>query len=150
MLRYALVLTGILAFGTAVGQTCVPGGEVDGPVDTVHSAVKKLGDSVTLTWTDPAFTTDCEPLTGPLALTALEVYISLNAPVDTANFTPDATVAPGVETLTFTINAPRKSDVYYAVRARNGADATDVSTLSNQPFVKVPGTPQPVDNATVN
>jgi hypothetical protein len=138
----------LLAFGCthANAQQCTPSDGLDGPIDTVHSAVKKPGDPVTLTWTDPEFTIDCEPLTGDLALTGIQVYISINAPV-VAGLSPTTTVAPGVGTLEVTADANRGERIYYATRACN---STECSALSRQRFVKLPGPPKAARDSGVN
>lgn len=136
----AFILGGMLA-STANAQECVPG-EGDGPVDQQKSAVKKLDDSVTISWTPPVFLQDCTRIDSDpaLALTGYAIRISLDAPVTSDLPTIDV---PATQT-TLTVRVDSTSGVkpgsrlYYSIASTN-----DFGTgpMSNQPWVQVGGPP---------
>ena len=109
----------------------------DGPIANVHSAVKKPGDPVTLSWTTPVADTCGDPLGGPSALTEIQLFVEVDTPV-TDGTPAAATYPPGQTSVGLTADAQKGADIYYALRACNDIGC---SKLSNQEYVKLPGNP---------
>lgn len=114
---------------------CAPG--ADGPVATKHSAVKKPGDPVVISWVNPTQDSCGDLLEGETALTEVRLYVSVDSPVVEA--TPvAASYAPDQTSVGLTADAAKGADIYYALKACN---AFGCSPFSNQEFVKLPGNP---------
>lgn len=136
----AFILGGMLAV-PAHAQECVPA-TGDGPVAAKKSAVKKLSDTVTLSWTAPQFLADCTPISDDpsYAITGYVAYISLDTPATTEltgiNLPPTQTeLVVRVDTTT---GVKPGSRLYYALQATN---AYGTSFLSGQEWVQVGGPP---------
>lgn len=140
-MKHLLILIPILlALSVPVqAQECTPG-DADGDIPNGWSAVKKADDTVTISWTAPAFLTDCTPISADpaFAVTGFEFYASLDAPVG-RELTPfslppeqlSADVAiPDIE------GSRPSSELFFAVTACNQFGC---SPLSDQAKVKVGG-----------
>lgn len=148
----ALLVLASLLFQPAHAQTgCEPTG--DGPVDPQKSAVKKIGDSFTVRWTNPTALADadCTPIDSDpaFALTGTEVYLQVGLPVPGDNFPPVATLPPDQVTFAGTLNQAALKpgeNVYIALKACNQFGC---SFLSNQPWMKIGGPPGNAESVTV-
>lgn len=142
----ALLLT-LIAF-PLYAQTCEPD-TGDGPVDPKHSAVKKLGDTVTISWTAPVYLSDCTPIADDpeFALTGYDVYVGFDVPADKA--LPPIELAPDQSQLVLTVDVPAGpgTRLYYAIAAKNQFGE---SYLSGQPWVRVGGPPGKPEAAGAN
>jgi len=136
----AFILGGILC-QTASAQECVPD-EGNGPVDQQKSAVKKIGDTATLSWVLPTFLSDCTPISDDpsFAITSVNVYVSINTPVTAA--LPPIEVPASDTSIELTVQdsgtADKTKRVYYATQACNQFGC---GSLSAQPWVLVGGPP---------
>jgi len=137
----ALVLFALPGAALAICETTS-----DGPVATVHSAVKKPGDPVTLTWVNPTEDGCGDPLTADLALTFINLYVEVDGPV-TATTPVAAVLAPDQTSLGMTADANKGADIYYALKACSDFGC---SMLSNQPYIKLPGNPKKSENLLAN
>jgi len=144
-MKYLIVLLALLFAAPSFAQVgCESTG--DGPVNQQKSAVKKIGDTFTVSWTAPTelADADCTPIADDpaFAITSYEVYIEVDAPAQAgANFPPVATL-PATQTsfagtLDFAALRPG-SEVFYAVAACNQFGC---SVLSDQPWHKLGGPP---------
>jgi hypothetical protein len=136
----AFIVGGMLC-QSAQAQECTPG-EGDGPVDQTKSAVKKMDDQVTISWTAPEFLQDCTRIDSDpaLALTGYSVRISLDAPVtsDLPTIDVPATQTSLTVRVDSTSGVKPGSRLYYSIASTN-----DFGTgpMSNQPWVQVGGPP---------
>ena len=136
----AFIVGGMMAT-TANAQECTPT-TGDGPVAQQKSAVKKLSDTVTISWTAPGFLADCTPISDDpsYAITGYQLFASLDAP---ANSGLPAINVPATQT-SVTLNVDTTTGVkpgsrlYYAIAAVNEYGE---SFLSNQEWVQVGGPP---------
>lgn len=84
---------------------------------------------IQLSWTNPTTSVDGVPLTGPYALTGIEIHWSTSPIADSdTNRSPQVTLGV-VATTTQTINATNGSTLYFRARAVRGAEK---SAYSNQ------------------
>jgi hypothetical protein len=141
---FGLILMVAIA-NTVNAQECTPGRQ-DGPIAVKHSAVKKPGDGVLVCYTLPVYDEACDPLEADTAITEVELYVNINEPVNDA-LGPIVVDTDFTDTcFSVTADSDKGSVIYYATRAKN---AFGTSALSNQEFVKLPGSPKP-GNQTVN
>lgn len=137
----AFIVGGMLCTQNAQAQECTPT-TGDGPVAQKKSGVKKLSDTVTISWTAPGFLADCTPISDDASyvITGYELYASLDAP---ANSGLPAINVPATQT-SVTLNVDTTTGVkpgsrlYYAIAAVNEYGK---SFLSNQEWVQVGGPP---------
>lgn len=109
----------------------------DGPVASKHSAVKKPGDPVLVSWVNPTTDSCGDILEGDTALREVRLYVSVDSPVTAA--TPvAATYAPDQTSVGLSADAEKGANIYYALKACNDFGC---SPFSNQEFVKLPGNP---------
>jgi hypothetical protein len=104
--------------------------------------VKKLSDTVTLSWTPPQFLADCTPMSDDpsYAITGYVAYISLDAPVSTelTGINLPANQTELVVRVDTTTGVRPGARLYYAIAAMN---EYGTSFLSGQPWVQVGGPP---------
>jgi hypothetical protein len=136
---FLIFMSLMFIMGATTANAACPG--EDGPIASVHSAVKKPTDAVILSWTLPTTACDGSLLEAEFALTNIELYVSLNAPVIEAMGPIQDQIPPTATTATLQVPFPdveKGTDVYYALRA---CSAHGCSPLSNQEYVKIPGNP---------
>jgi len=156
---WLLSLSAVFIAGIVLGATpahaqtgCEPTG--DGPVDTQKSAVKKIGDTFTVRWTNPTqlADADCTPIDSDpaFALTGTEVYLQVGLPVPGGdNFPPVVTLPPEQVSFVGTLDQAALKpgeNVYIALKACNQFGC---SFLSNQPWMKIGGPPGNAAGVTV-
>lgn len=132
----SFIIGGIVGQANAQTVECI--GDDTGGVDPKHSAVKKPGDPVTISWVAPTCDTSGDPLEGATALTGFELYVSVNQPI-TPELGPVVFIPADQLSVTVTADAQKGEEIYYALRAVNDFGK---SVLSTQRWVKLPGNPQ--------
>lgn len=100
-----------------------------------------------VSWIPPTATDSGLPLTGALALTGYEVYISSSPIADDTTAAPTLTLAGTATTTTQTLTVPNGSTLYVRLRAVRNAEKSALSAQATAP-VNVstkPGAPTSVE-----
>jgi len=144
----AFILGGMVST-SAQAQTCTPA-TGDGPVAQQKSAVKKLADTVVVSWTAPTELNDenCTPISDDptYAVIRYNLYVSLDAPATSG--LPPIEIPANQTSVTINVDSTTGvrpgSRLYYAISAENEYGA---SYLSNQEWVQVGGPPGRPDSS---
>lgn len=103
--------------------------------------------SLTLTWTLPNTATDGSTLTGPQALTKVQVFLSTTTIPDTSTAAPTVELAAGAVTTTQSFTVPVGGSLFARLKACNSAGC---SVFSGEVSKNFPATvPMPPTNLTV-
>lgn len=95
-----------------------------------------------LSWVLPTQTVGGQPLTGPLALTGVNVFVSQAPIADAAILLPAAKLPPTATAYTYRGDVPNGATLYFRVQAENMGGASAYSpTVTRAVKVDVPGAP---------
>lgn len=98
-------------------------------------------------WQLPTLANDGTPLTGPQALTQIQVFMATATIPNTSTMAPTFTLAAGAVTTTQTFTVPVGGTAYIRLKACNAAGCSDFSNESSKAF---PATvPNPPTNLTI-
>lgn len=99
-------------------------------------------ETLRLQWTNPTTSIDGVPLTGPNAITAIEVYCATSPIADDATIAPIATLG-AVATGQVSMSVNRGDTIYCRVKAVNASGKSPFSNMASKqiPLSTIPNAP---------
>ena len=108
----------------------------------VRAQAVNVPATATITWMLPTTTTDGVPLTGALALTGVEIYISTSPIADDSTLAPTAVLGGNATSTVQTLTVPNGSTLYVRAKAVRGAEKSAFSNQATK-LVNVSTVPRP-------